>query len=154
VEIDEIDAKILRELTKDARTRLKDIAKICGLSSNAIFKRVKRLKVMGVITGTILFSDLALSGYEYTATVGINLKGGQEREIVQSIRKIGNLVALSHTVGEYDICAFIVAKSMAQIDYLKQIIRRQPGIERIAVSLWITPHFSLENIDMQTKRAE
>jgi DNA-binding Lrp family transcriptional regulator len=155
VEIDEIDAKILRELIKDARTKLKDIAKECGLSSNAIFKRVKRLKATGVITGTILYTNLALSGYEYPATIGINLTTCQEPEVVKLIRKHAHLIALYKSIGKYDLCAFVMAKTMAELDHLKQIIRQHPGIKRIAVNFWDTDttSFHFENIDLQNKKS-
>jgi DNA-binding Lrp family transcriptional regulator len=153
VEIDEIDAKILRELIKDARTKLKDIAKECGLSSNAIFKRVKRLKATGIITGTILYTNLALSGYEYSATIGINLNADQESGVVKLIRKHAKVIALYQSVGKYDLCAFVVAKSMAELDQLKQVIRKHVGIKRIAVNFWDTSNFNFENIELQVKRS-
>ena len=59
MKLDEIDVKILHALIRDARTNLKDIAKECGVSSNAIFKRVKHLRDEGVIVGTVLYADLS-----------------------------------------------------------------------------------------------
>jgi Lrp/AsnC family transcriptional regulator for asnA, asnC and gidA len=154
VEIDEVDIKILRELIKDARTKLKDIAKKCGLSSNAIFKRVKRLKTAGVITGTILYIDLKLFGYEYPATIGINLKANQYSHVSKLIRKHAILIALNPSFGRYDLCAFVVAKSIEQLENLKENIRKQQGVRRIAVNFWDKPYFNFENIDLQPKRAE
>ena len=148
VEIDEIDAKILREYTKDARTKLIDIAEACGLSSAAVCKRVKRLKATGVITGAVVFSDMRRSGFLYPASIGIDSKPGREAQIINSIKDKVNLVFASQGIGKDNLLLFVVAHSIQEIDFLKQIIRKQPGIRRITVSHWNTPYFNFENIDL------
>jgi Lrp/AsnC family transcriptional regulator for asnA, asnC and gidA len=153
VEIDEIDVKILRELIQDARKKLKDIAKECSLSSNAIFKRIKRLKATGVITGTIIYTNLESSAYEQPATIGINLNANQEPRVSKIIRKHGNLIALHPSVGKYDLSAFVMAKNLTELEQLKQIIRKQPGVRRIAINFWNKCYFNFDNVDFATKRS-
>lgn len=154
VEIDEVDIKILRALIKDARTKLKDIAKNCGLSSNAIFKRVKRLKATGVITGTILYINLEFFGLKYPAAIGINLNHDHKLEVTKLIRKHANLIAVDSCFGKYDLSAFVMAKSIGQLEFLKQIIRKQSGVRRIAVNFYNKVYFNLGNIGLQPKRRE
>jgi len=69
VQIDEIDAKILRELIKNSRTKLKDLAEYCNVSINAIFKRIQRLKESGLIKRATLFTNMGALGYEISATI-------------------------------------------------------------------------------------
>ena len=52
VHIDPIDSKIIEALLKDGRAQLSDIAKTCGISTNAIVKRYERLKKAEIIVGT------------------------------------------------------------------------------------------------------
>jgi Lrp/AsnC family transcriptional regulator for asnA, asnC and gidA len=87
VEIDEIDVKILRELTKDARTKVKDIAKNCSLSSVAILNRIKRLKAAGVIVGAHLFINWSQIGYLYPASIGVNIKPEQKPAIAKLLEE-------------------------------------------------------------------
>ncbi|NIQ06176.1 MAG: AsnC family protein, partial [Candidatus Korarchaeota archaeon] len=42
--IDEIDVKIIRALQKDARTTFTDIARDCGVSTDTISKRFRKMK--------------------------------------------------------------------------------------------------------------
>lgn len=154
VEIDKIDVKILRMLIKDARTDLNNIAKYCGLSANAIYKRVERLKAVGVITGTILFINPESFNLGQSAIIGINLEPNQEVEVTNLIRKHAHLVQLDTSFGKYDLSAFVITKNFAHIELLKQIIRKQPGIKRIAINFWDKVYFNLENIGLQPKRAE
>lgn len=152
-EIDEIDVKILRKLVKDARTKLKDIAKTCDLSSTAVLNRIARLRAEGVITGSILFLNMGQMGYMYPASIGVDLKPGQIPEIARILRERTNLVFLSESAGNDSFSIFLVARSMKEIDDLKQLIRKQTKTGEISVSLWNTPRFDFENIDLQpTKR--
>lgn len=154
VEIDEFDIKILHMLIKDARTQLSDIAKDCGLSVNAIHKRVTRLKAAGVITGTIVFINPEPFDLEQVATVGINLEPNQEVEVANLIRKFTYLIHIDISLGKYDICAFIIATNMNQIELLKATIRNHTGIKRIAVNFWSKTYFNFGNIGLKPKRVE
>ena len=77
VDLDEMDLKILNILIKDARTRLKDIAKECGTSSVSILNRIKRLKKLQVITGSTIYPSLKVLGLPIVAAIGVNFDGNQ-----------------------------------------------------------------------------
>lgn len=155
VEIDEIDVKILGALIKDVRTKLKDIAEDCGLTSNAVFKRIKHLKDTGVIVGTTLYLDTRKFGFTTVATVGINLDYTQEDDIVKLISSVAktNLIELSSSIGKYDLTAFMLTKNLQQLDSITQAIRKHPGVKRMGVNIWVSqPYFLIENIDLQPTR--
>jgi len=155
VEFDEIDVKILSALIRDARTKLKEIAKDCGLTSNAIFKRIKHLKSIGVIVGTTLYPDAKQFGYTHIATIGIDLNYVRENEIVKLIqeRAKANLIELSSSIGKYDLSALMLTKSLQELDNITQAIRKHPGVKRIAVNIWVSePCFLLENLELQPTR--
>jgi len=152
VELDEIDAKILGALIKDVRTKLKEIAKECGLTSNAVFKRIRHLKSIGVIVGTTLYPDAKQFGYTNVATVGINIDYGQENEIIKLFLEHAksNLIELSSCIGKYDLCAFMLTKSLQELDSITQSVRKHPGVKRMVVNIWVSePYFLLENLDLQ-----
>jgi DNA-binding Lrp family transcriptional regulator len=74
--LDPIDLTILSMLIKDARTRLKVIAKECGTSSVVVLNRIKRLEKLGVLSGTAtLFISLSSLGLPIVATIGIIFDG-------------------------------------------------------------------------------
>lgn len=155
VELDEIDVKILCALIKDVRTKLKDIAKECGLTSNAVFKRIKHLKDVKVIVGTTLYPDAKKFGFTHTATVGVNLDYAQENEIVKLILEQAktNLIELSSSIGKYDLTAFMLTKSLQELDGITQAIRKHPGVKRVAVNIWVSePYFLLENLYLKPTR--
>jgi DNA-binding Lrp family transcriptional regulator len=155
VELDEIDTKILSALIRDARTKLKDIAEDCGLTSNAVFKRIKHLKDVGVIVGTTVYPDARQFGFTHIATVGVNLDYAQEDEIVKLIleRAKTNLIELSSSIGKYDLTAVMLTRSLEELDSITQAIRKHPGVKRVAVNIWVSqPCFLLENLNIQPTR--
>jgi len=153
VEIDEIDVKILRELIKDARAKLKDIAKKCDVSSTTIMNRIKRLKTTGVITGAVQYIDMSRLGYMQPATIGISLNYSQESQVVKLIRERAKVIMFDQSVGKTDLSIFCVAKNIKELDDLKQLIKKQPQIRRVTINLWSTPFPNFEKLEIQPTRA-
>lgn len=153
VEIDEIDVKILRELIKDARAKLKDIAKKCDVSSSAIMNRIKRLKTTGVITGAVQYIDMSRLGYMQPATIGISLNYSQESQVVKLIRERAKVIMFDQSVGKNDLSIFCVAINIKELDDLKQLIKKQPQIRRVTINLWSTPFPNFAKLDIQPTRA-
>lgn len=155
VELDEIDVQILYALIRDVRIKLKEIAKECGLTPNAVFKRIKHLKDVGAIMGTTLYPDTRKFGFTTAATVGVNLDYTQEDDIMELISGLTktNLIELSSSIGKYDLTAFMLTKSIQELDRITQAIRKHPGVKRIGVNIWVSePHFHFENIELQPAR--
>lgn len=155
VVLDETDVKILGALIRNARTKLKEIAKECGISSTAVLMRIRHLISSGVIVGTTLFPDARKFGFTYIATLGVDLDYAQEAEILNLIRESAkdSLVELSSSLGKYDVCAFMMTKDLQKLDDIAQAIRKHSGVKHVAVNLWVSePHFFLENLDIQPTR--
>ncbi|SPF79875.1 Lrp/AsnC family transcriptional regulator [Pseudoprimorskyibacter insulae] len=74
-EIDEIDRKILRELTRDGRQSNLALADRVGLSPSACLRRVAALEKSGVIKGyrAVLNPDQVGAGFVVYVMVGLNL---------------------------------------------------------------------------------
>jgi Lrp/AsnC family transcriptional regulator for asnA, asnC and gidA len=134
VKIDEIDAKILKALIKDARTSFAEIARDCGISTNAIVKRFYRLKRTGVIVGTSLIIDMAEFGYKYYLSIGINVDEAEEIQFLESLRKMENVFDFQQQLGKFDVHAAAMAKSLEQINQIRDRIKRQKGVKSVKVT--------------------
>jgi Lrp/AsnC family transcriptional regulator for asnA, asnC and gidA len=152
VEIDEIDVKILRELVKDARTKLKDIAKKCSLSSTAVFNRIERLKTLEVIKGAALFFDMSQVGFMYPASLGVDVELNERDEVLKIIREQSQVIIASESAGSNTLRVFLVAKKLKDIEDLKQLIRKRPGARKVTISIWSAPHFFFDNIELEPSR--
>lgn len=152
-EIDDVDAKILEALIKDARTKLKDIAKICNLSSVAVLNRINNLKAKGVIVGATLFTDLEKVGGLIAVTLGINLDSSKEKEVFKLIQEKTCLVEPAISVGKYDYCSLVFVKDLRDLDKVTQALKKQPGVISVTANIWIPePYQIFENLNLKPKR--
>jgi Lrp/AsnC family leucine-responsive transcriptional regulator len=149
-ELDDTDVQILNMLIKDARTRLKDIAKECKTSSVSVLNRIKRLKKLQIITGSTIFPDVAAIGMPIVATLGINIDGNRDSEIIKAIEEQNRLVEPSSGIGEYDFCALVFAKNINELDKIAYSIKEKYAARKITINVWSgTPTMAYENIDLQ-----
>ncbi len=152
VEIDETDVKILNMLINDARTRLKDIAKECGTSSVSVLNRIKRMRNLKLIIGATLYPQVGAIGMPIIATIGINIDGNYDQEIIRLIDEQSFLVEPSPSVGEYDLCALVFAKSIGDLDKIACTIRERFAARTVTINVWSgIPTMNFQNIDLRPK---
>jgi Lrp/AsnC family transcriptional regulator for asnA, asnC and gidA len=149
--LDQIDITILSMLIKDARTRLKVIAKKCGTSSVVVLNRIKRLEKLGVLSGTAtLFVNLSSLGLPIIATIGIIFDGTPNEEVFALIAQQTCLVEPALSIGEYDLCALVYVESLAKLDKIAYSIREHFNAREVIVNVWSGPPDSnYENLDLQ-----
>ncbi|MDR0810942.1 MAG: Lrp/AsnC ligand binding domain-containing protein [Paludibacter sp.] len=108
--LDNLDRKILKIITQDARMPFKDVAAECYVSRAAIHQRVQRLISMNVITGSGYWVNAKMLGFQQCAYIGITLeKGSLYKEVVAELEKIPEVVESHYTLGHYTILVKIYA---------------------------------------------
>jgi Lrp/AsnC family transcriptional regulator for asnA, asnC and gidA len=118
--IDELDQKILKLITKNARIPFLEVARECGVSGAAIHQRVQRLLNLGVVTGSEFILDPEKLGYNTCAFMGIHLeKASFHKQVVEQLMKIPEIIECHYTTGQYAIFLKIQTKTNK---HLKQII--------------------------------
>ena len=73
--LDDIDARIVTALIRDARASYADIGAEVGLSASAVKRRVDRLRASGAITGFSARVDLSALGWTTEAYVELFCRG-------------------------------------------------------------------------------
>ncbi|MDO9635151.1 MAG: AsnC family transcriptional regulator [Paludibacter sp.] len=110
--IDQLDRKIMRIISQNARMPFKDVAEECGVSRAAIHQRVQRLIDMNVITGSGYTVNPKMLGYQICVYIGITLeRGSMYKEVVQALEKIPEIVESQYTLGHYTILIKLYAKN-------------------------------------------
>jgi DNA-binding Lrp family transcriptional regulator len=152
VVIDSVDAKLITLLLKDARTKTKDLAKACGISSTAVGKRIQKLKENGTITGSTLLLNMSQIGFMYPASISIEtMNKDQCEKTISLVKSLTGLFVFNVTIGKSDFYVFLVAKSLKDLDYLKQSIKRYVT-GKISMNLWNTPYLCFDNININKNR--
>ena len=106
--IDQLDAKILRNLQTDGRISFRELASNLGVSTTTVASRVSRLQAAKVIRGYSTIVDFQKLGYELTVVTEILVSKGKLLEMEQEIAKVPGVVAVYDVTGEID--AIVVSK--------------------------------------------
>lgn len=130
-EIDELDQKILKLITKNARIPFLEVARECGVSGAAIHQRVQRLLNIGVVHGSEFVVNPQKLGYTTCAYMGIHLEKAKcHSQVAEALKNIPEVVECHYTTGTYAIFVKIQTKTNK---HLKSIIDEQlQDIEGIA----------------------
>src|SRR6056297_600626 len=119
-DIDQLDEKILKLITKNARIPFLEVARECGVSGAAIHQRVQRLQNIGVVSGSEFIVTPQKLGYNTCAYMGIHLEKAKfHKQVVEALREIPEVVECHFTTGQYAIFIKIQTKTNK---HLKQII--------------------------------
>jgi len=135
--IDEIDINIIRALQKDARTNFADIAKDCGVSTDTISKRFKKIMRTGVARGTTVLLNPKSFGYDCVASFGIRVDYPHVEEVVDFVGKMPDVVFCSASMGRHNIFAIAVVKNVGKLSQLKESIKGHPVVREITTSIWV-----------------
>jgi Lrp/AsnC family transcriptional regulator for asnA, asnC and gidA len=119
-DIDDLDEKILKLITKNARIPFLEVARECGVSGAAIHQRVQRLLNIGVVSGSEFLINPQKLGYNTCAYMGIYLeKAKYHTRVVQELTKIPEIVECHYTTGQYAIFIKVQTKTNK---HLKKLI--------------------------------
>jgi Lrp/AsnC family transcriptional regulator for asnA, asnC and gidA len=122
-DIDELDEKILKLITKNARTPFLEVARECGVSGAAIHQRVQRLLNIGVVSGSEFVVNPQKLGYNTCAYMGVYLdKAKYHTQVVEALRNIPEVVECHYVTGQYAIFIKIQTKTNK---HLKQLIDKE-----------------------------
>lgn len=121
--IDHIDAAILRALQRDAGLSQREIADQVGLSQNACWRRMTRLRERGIIQGQTVRLDLGALGLGLTVFVMVRTRD-HSAPWLETFRKtvlaIDNVIDFFRITGDYDYMLKIVARDMNDFDRIYQ----------------------------------
>jgi DNA-binding Lrp family transcriptional regulator len=128
--MDEIDAKILELLKKDARIPLSRISVEVGLSSPSIKDRITKMEQEGVILGYRPILDYAKLGLPLTAYINLRLHYPLccTEEFIEEIQKIDEVIEGHYTDGEEDMLLKVVASEPSHLQQILMKINSLPGV--------------------------
>ena len=129
--VDDIDARIIAVLIKDARASYALIGHEVGLSAPAVKRRVDRLRAAGAITGFSARVDPAAMGWTTEAYVELFCGGRTSpEEIAAAVRRYPEVVDACTITGEADALVHIRAADVRHFEDVMERIRAEPFVVR------------------------
>ena len=128
--VDQLDLKILKIISVNARIPFKDVAAVCGVSRAAIHQRVQRLIEAGVITGSGYTVCPKSIGYSTCTYVGIKLeRGSMYKDVSMQLETIPEIVECHFTTGSYTMLIKLYCRDNEHLmDLLNNRIQQIPGV--------------------------
>ncbi len=132
LQIDSLDKKIIKMITKNARIPYLEVARECNVSGAAIHQRIQKLTRMGVITGSKFTIEPKKIGYNTRAYMGIFLEQASlYNDVLQELKKIPEITQCHFTTGNYSVFIKIFAHDNEHLKtILSDKIQLIPGIAR------------------------
>ena len=120
LQIDSLDKKIIKMITKNARIPYLEVARECNVSGAAIHQRIQKLIKLGVVTGSKFTIEPKKIGYKTCAYMGIFLEQASlYNDVLQELKKIPEITQCHFTTGNYSVFIKIFAHDN---EHLKTIL--------------------------------
>lgn len=127
--MDNIDIKILRCLTKDARMNASQISTTVNLSVSAVIERMKKLENSGLIRGYTALIDERLAGYDVQAMISIRLEHPKyNQSFAKQMRDHRCVMECFYITGDFDYIARVAAGSTEELTKVLDDIKQIPGV--------------------------
>jgi Lrp/AsnC family transcriptional regulator, leucine-responsive regulatory protein len=113
--LDEIDLRILKHLSENAKITTKELASKVNLSPSPVFERIKRLETNGIIKKYIAILDAEKLSYGLIIFCNIKLKQHDKsigHEFVTDIMRLDEVVECYNISGDFDFLLKVLAKDM------------------------------------------
>ena len=129
-DIDSLDAKILRELQRDASLAVEEIGARVGLPRNARWRRSRRLEEDGVIRARVAVVDPAALGLGLQVFIAVRTSDHDPawlERFAQATRDMPEIIGAYRMTGELDYLIRARVGGIADYDALYQrLIRKAP----------------------------
>ena len=129
--IDDLDVKILSELSKDASISVPRLSKKINVNSSVVYSRIKRLVKRGLIRKfTIVINDEAL-GFSVKALTGINMDSKLRDNVLNELFRIPEVREVAEVTGRFDVLVTMTARSLDEMHQLiSEKIGRIEGVQK------------------------
>ena len=125
--IDQLDRKILRILSDNARVPFKEVAALCKVSRAAVHQRVQRLIDNHIMLGSSFDVNPVYLGYPLLTYVGVHLEHSKcYPHVVEDLKAIPEVVECHCVTGVQTIAGVVSTETLVCLD---ESIRRELPIQ-------------------------
>jgi len=129
-QLDELDRKILSELSKDSHGSYRRLAVRVGVSPATFIVRVRRLEKEGVILGYSACLNFGKMGFEFTAVIEATITKGAQLDVQRKIAALPGVVAVYDVTGESDSMAIARCRTRSELSRLVKSILAINNVQR------------------------
>ena len=109
---DDLDMKLLFELSKDGNISVPTLSKKLGINASVLYSRIKRLVRKKLIRKFTIEIDASLLGIGVKATIGINRDPKFKIQINKKLLEISEIISISEVTGRFDMMIQVYAQDL------------------------------------------
>ena len=121
---DNIDLKILSELSNDSSISIPHLSKKINVNSSVVYSRIKRLVKRKLIERFSIEINNKELGYAVKSLTGINMDSKKRDNIIEELFKINEVREISEVTGRFDILVTMYARNL---ENMHQLVSEQIG---------------------------
>ncbi len=121
---DNIDLKILSELSKDSSISIPHLSKKINVNSSVVYSRIKRLIKRKLIERFTIEINNKELGYTVKSLTGINMDSKKRDNVIEELFKIREVREISEVTGRFDILVTMYARNL---ENMHQLVSEQIG---------------------------
>jgi len=115
---DNIDLKILSELSNDSSISVPHLSKKINVNSSVVYSRIKRLVKRKLIERFTIEINNKELGYAVKSLTGINMDSKKRDNIIEELFNIREVREISEVTGRFDILVTMYAKNLENMHKL------------------------------------
>jgi len=112
---DNLDMKLLFELSKDGNISVPTLSKKLGVSASVLYSRIKRLVRKKLIKKFTIEIDDSLLGMSVKASVGINRDPKFKIQIHKQLMEVSEVFSISEVTGRFDIMIQVYTRDLEDL---------------------------------------
>ena len=116
--VDDLDLKILSELSNDASVSIPKLSKKINENSSVVYSRINRLVKKKLIERFTIDVNNKELGYTVKSLTGINMDSKQRSVVIEELFKIPGVREVSEVTGRFDILVTMYAKDLSEMHRL------------------------------------
>jgi DNA-binding Lrp family transcriptional regulator len=128
--VDDLDARLLRELDESPRVGVLELSRRLGVARGTVQARLDRLVERGVISSFGPTLDPAALGFGVTAFATLEIRQGQGQAVLAHLEEIPEVLEVHTITGPGDMLCRVVARSNADLQRVLDRVTQYPEIVR------------------------
>lgn len=151
--MDDLDRRLIRFLEVDARTPIKSLAAMLGVSRATVQNRLARLQASGAVQGfTVRLGQPADAG-SVRAVMNLATDHARPERLLTLIRRMPGVDRVHTTNGEWDLIIEICCPDLRVLDSMIDQMRTTAGVIRTQTLLLLNSYGALTQASAPTARS-
>lgn len=136
---DQLDHAILKELQVNGRISVADLARKIHLSPPAVYQRIKRLEMAGVIRQYVALVDREAAGYDVLCFIRLSIQPHNRENMAlfrSTVEKHPAVLECYHTAGSFDLLLKVIVHNQKELErFISDHLMTISGVDRIETSV-------------------